>query len=105
MYKLQQDGGDRHVYRDHMNSYEIDIRYPPESHLKLNFAKFRSAITFFSFLSCSIVSQFCTEHDSDTVVLNSLAESRKDWSTEIDVIGEKVWAKYESSWWWVSKGT
>ena len=70
-------------YRDPSSCYNIG--YASETHHKLK----SHDISFVhnSFLSCSIISKFCTEHGSDTAVL--WTKFQNDWATEMDVMGDQ----------------
>ena len=46
-----------------------NVRYPPETHLKLKSREISFAHNFL--INYSIISKFCTEHGSDTAVLGA----------------------------------
>ena len=77
-----------------------NIGNPSETHPKPKSRKISFAHNVL--LSCSIVLDFHTEHDSITAML--CAKFRKDWTTETDVMGERVFTRVEfkNSFVWVS---
>ena len=67
-----------------------NIAFPPETHLKLKSREKLFAHNLF--LSYPIVLQFCTEHDSITVVL--CAKLQNDWTNETDVMDERDFVRF-----------
>ena len=67
------------------------IGYPSDTHLKLKSRDVSFAHN--SFCSCPIVSKFGTEHDNDTAV--PYAKIQNDWTTEWDVMDDRVIAGFE----------
>ena len=65
--------------------------YPIEINLELKFHEILFAHN--PFLSCPIISKFCTEHGSDAAML--CAKFWNDFTTEIDVMHKKVFTIFE----------
>ena len=68
-----------------------NIRCPPENHFKPKSREISFAHNLL--LSYLIVLEFCTEHDSDTVVL--CANFQNYWTSETNVLDERYFARFE----------
>ena len=61
--------------------YRISIRKVSWTQMSQNF------ISYILFCNCPIVLKFCTEHSSDT--------AQNDWTTEMNVMDERVFIRFE----------
>ena len=68
-----------------------NIRHPPKNLFKPKSREISFAHNLL--LSYLIVLEFCTEHDSDTVVL--YAKFQNDWTSETNVLDERDFARFE----------
>ena len=85
------DGGDFNWLLLQCSGACCNVRYAPETHLKIKSREI--SFNHNLLLIWQIVSKFCTEHGSVTAVF--CAKFQNDLTTDMDVMGERDFARFE----------